>query len=98
MYRMSRLLTPALKQEIGLPVAYLLVSVRTAPQHFKLAPGRGLKDGLQRLDERLSGSLGVGPRLPRENLPRHLAHGLFGSHESSSPSVYYSLLAAVISL
>src|SRR5215208_4089298 len=60
--------------------------VRTAPQLFKLAPGRGLKDGLQRLDERFSSSLAEGPRLPQENLLRHLVDGLFCSHEISSPS------------
>ena len=68
MYRMLGLHAHALEQEIGLPVARLLLLVRTAPQLFKLAPGRGLYDGLQRLDERSSGSLGEGPRLPRENL------------------------------
>src|SRR4051794_11172856 len=98
MYRMPGLLAHALKQEIGLPVARLLVLVRTAPQLFELLTGRGLKDGLQRLDERSSGSPGHCPRLPPQNLLRHLAHGLFCSHESSSPSVYSSLLAAVISL
>ena len=72
---MPCLLTHALKQEICLPVAHLLVLVRTAPQLFKLAPGRGLKDLLQRLDERPSGSLGQGPRLLRENLLRHLVNG-----------------------
>src|SRR5918998_629743 len=86
MYRMPSLLTHPLKQEICLPVAYLLVLVRTAPQPFKLAPGRSLYDGLMRLDERCSGSLGQGPRLPREDHLCHLAHGLFCSHESSSPS------------
>jgi hypothetical protein len=55
MYRMLSLLTHALRQKIGLPVACLLVWVRTAPQLFKLAPGRGLYDGLKRLDERFSG-------------------------------------------
>jgi len=95
---MPSLLTHTLKQEIGLPVARLLVSVRTAPQLFKLAPGRGLNDSLQRLDERLSSSLGEGPRLPTEYLLRHLAHGLFCSHEISSASPYSSLGAAVISL
>src|SRR5215207_5828230 len=58
MYRMPSLLTHALKQQICLPVAHLLVLVRTAPQLFKLAPGRGLYDGLKRLDERFSSSLG----------------------------------------
>ena len=67
---MSSLLTHALEQEIGLPVARLLVLVRTAPQLFKLAPGRGLEDGLKRLDERFSGSLGQGPRLPRREPPQ----------------------------
>src|SRR5918995_7516855 len=99
MYRMSSLFTHALKQEIGLPVAHLLVLVHTAPQLFKLAPGRGLYDGLKRLDERFSSSLGQGPRLPPENLLRHLVDGLFCSHESSSsPSAHSSLVAAVISL
>src|SRR5215203_336302 len=84
---MSGLLAHALKQEIGLPVARLLVLVHTASQLFKLAPGRGLKDGLKRLDERPSGSPGEGPRLPREDLLRHLLDGLFCSHESPSPSV-----------
>src|SRR5215207_1255730 len=87
MYRMLSLLTHTLKQQICLPVASLLVLVRTAPQLFKLAPGRSLYDGLKRLDERSSGSLGEGPRLPTEYLLRHLLHGLFCSHEISSPSV-----------
>src|SRR5918995_7519507 len=98
MYRMSSLFTHALKQEIGLPVAHLLLLVHTAPQLFKLAPGRGLDDLLQRLDERPSGSPGGGPRLPPENLLRHLLDGLFCSHGLSSPSAYSSLVAAVISL
>src|SRR5215217_25296 len=87
MYRMPSLLTHALRQEICLPVACLLVFVRTAPQLFKLAPSRGLYDGLQRLHQRFSSSLGEGPRLPPEYLLRHLADGLFCSHEISSPSV-----------
>jgi hypothetical protein len=96
---MPSLLTHALEQESGLPVARLLVLVSTAPQLFKLAPGRGLEDGLKRLDERFSSSLGEGPRLPREYLLCHLVDGLLCSHEiSSSPSVYSSLVAAVISL
>ena len=78
---MPSLLTHALEQEIGLPVARLLVLVLTEPQLFELAPGRGLEDGRKRLEERFSGSPGHGPRLPRENLLRHLAHGLFCSHE-----------------
>jgi hypothetical protein len=95
---MPSLLTHALRQEICLPVASLLVLVHTAPQLFKLAAGRGLYDGLQRLDERFSSSLGLGPRLPTEYLLCHLFDGLFCSHEiSSSPSVYSSLVAAVIS-
>src|SRR5215216_5158949 len=98
MYRMPSLLTHAVKQEISLPVAHLLVLVHTAPQLFKLAAGRSLYDGLQRLDERFSSSLGEGPRLPRENLLRHLVDGLFCSHEISSPSAHSSLVAAVISL
>src|SRR5215207_5521044 len=85
-YRMPSLLTHPLKQEICLPVAHLLVLVRTAPQLFKLPTRRSLYDGLERLDERFSSSLGQGPRLPRENLLRHLVDGLFGSHEISSPS------------
>ena len=91
-------LTHAPKQEISLPVTRLLLLVRSAFQLFKLPTSRGLKDGLKRLDERSSGSLGQGPRLPRENLLRHLLDGLFCSHESSSPSAYSSLVAAVISL
>src|SRR5829696_5024111 len=98
MYRMPSLLTHALKQEICLPVAHLLVSVLTAPQLFKLAAGRSLYDYLKRLDERFSSSLGLGHRLPQENLLRHLVDGLLCSHESSSPSPYSSLVAAVISL
>jgi hypothetical protein len=94
---MPSLLTHPLKQEICLPVAHLLVLVHTAPQLFKLPTRRSLYDGLKRLDERSSSSLGQGPRLPQEYLLRHLAHGLFGSHESSSPSAYSSLVAAVIS-
>ena len=66
---MPSLLAHALKQEISLPVARLLVLVRTAPQLFKLAPGRGLKDGIKRLDERFSSSLGQGPRLPTREPP-----------------------------
>jgi hypothetical protein len=78
---MPSLLTHALEQESGLPVACLLVLVSTAPQLFKLAPGRGLEDGLKRLEERFSGSLGEGPRLPGENLLSHFVDGLFCSHE-----------------
>jgi hypothetical protein len=70
---MPSLLAHALKQEICMPVARLLVSVRTTPQLFKLPTGRGLKDSLQRLDERFSGSLGESPRLPQEvHRPRDL--------------------------
>src|SRR5687768_13280390 len=97
MYRMSSLFTHALKQEICLPVAHLLVLVHTAPQLFKLPTGRSLYDGLKRLDERFSSSLGQGPRLPREYLLRHLVDGLFCSHEISSLSAHSSLVAAVIS-
>src|SRR5215211_6878922 len=97
-YRMPSLLAHALKQEICLPVAHLLVLVRTAPQLFKLAAGRGLYDGLQRLDERFSSSLGQGPRLPPQDHLRHLVDGLFCSHESPSPWAYSSLVADVISL
>jgi hypothetical protein len=78
---MPSLLTHALKQQISLPVARLLALVRTTSQLFKLAAGRGLKDGLQRLEERFSSSLGEGPRLPPQNHLRHLVHGLFCSHE-----------------
>jgi hypothetical protein len=94
---MPSLLTHALKQEISLPVAHLLVLVQTAPQLFELPTRRSLKDGLKRLDERFSGSLDQGSRLPPENLLRHLVDGLFWSHEISSPSAYSSLVAAVIS-
>ena len=45
MYRMPSLLAHALKQEICLPVARLLVLVRTTPQLFELPTGRGLYDG-----------------------------------------------------
>jgi hypothetical protein len=72
MYRIPSLLTHALKQEISLPVARLFVLVRTTSQLFKLAPGRGLKDGLKRLDERFSRSLGEDPRLPPQDHLRHL--------------------------
>src|SRR5688500_16255401 len=98
MYRMPSLLAHALKQEIGLLVAHLLVLVHTAPQLFKLPTSRGLKDSLKRLDERFSGSLGESPRLPTEYLLRHLVDALFCSHESSSPWAHSSLVAAVISL
>jgi len=67
---MPGLLAHALEQEIGLPVACLLVSVRTAPKLFELVPGRGLEDGRKRLHERFSGSHGDGPRLPPECLPQ----------------------------
>src|ERR687897_916898 len=97
MYRMLSLLTHALKQQISLPVARLLLLVRTTSQLFKLAPGRGLKDSLKRLDERFSSSLGQGPRLPPQDHLCHLVDGLFCSHEISSPSAYSSLVAAVIS-
>jgi hypothetical protein len=95
---MPGLLTHAFEQEIGLPVAYLLVLVRSAPQLFELPTGRSLEDGLTRLEERFSSSLGEGPRLPQEYLLSHFIDGLFCSHESPSPSAYSSLGAAVISL
>lgn len=69
---MTSLLAGALKQEISLPVAHLLVSVRTASQLFKLAAGRGPNDGRTCHNARLSGSLNLGPRLPREDLFCHL--------------------------
>jgi hypothetical protein len=78
---MPGLLPHALEQHIGLPVARLLVSVRTAPQLFELPTGRGLEDGRKRLEERFSGSLGQGPRLPREYLLGHFIDDLFCSHE-----------------
>ena len=78
---MSGLLTHALEQEVCLPVARPLVSVRTAPQPFELPTGRGLKHGRKRLEEWFSGSLGQGPRLPPEDLLGHLLDGLFCSHE-----------------
>src|SRR5215210_4438022 len=84
MYRIPSLLTHALKQQISLPVARLLVLVRTEPQLFKLPTGRGLKDGLQRLEERFSGSLGEGPSTPPQDHLRHLVDGLFCSHETYS--------------
>src|SRR5215217_460654 len=87
LYRMPVLLAHALEQEIGLPVARLLVLVLTEPQLFELAPGRGLEDGLKRLHERFSGPLGQGPRLPRECLLSHFIDGLFCSHVCPSPSV-----------
>ena len=55
---MSSLFTHALKHEICLPVAHLLVLVQTAPQLFELAAGRSLYDGLKRFDKRFSSSLG----------------------------------------
>ena len=69
---MTSLLARAPEQEISLPVAHLLVSVRTDSQLFKLAAGRGLNDGRARHSARLSGSLNLGPRLPREDLFCHL--------------------------
>ena len=78
---MPGLLAHALEQEIGLPVARLLVLVRTAPQLFELPTGRGLEDGLKRLHERFSGPLGQGPRLPRVCLLSHFIDGLFCSLE-----------------
>jgi hypothetical protein len=95
---MSSLFAHALKQEISLPVARLLVLVRTPAQVFKLATGWGLKDSHTRLSERLSGSPGVGACLPREGLLRHLAHGLSGLHRLPLSSAYSSLLVPVISL
>ena len=86
------------KQEISLPVSRFLVLVRSASQLFKLHTRRSLYDGLQRLQERFSSSLGENPRLPQECLLSHLADGLFGSLEISCPSTYSSLVAAVISL
>ena len=95
---MSSLFAHALKQEISLPVARLLVLVRTPAQVFKLATGWGLKDSHTRLSERLTGSRGVGACLPREGLLRHLVHGLSGLQRLPLSSAYYSLLIPVISL
>ena len=94
---MSCLLAHPRKQEISLPVACLLVLMRSASQLFKLHARLSLYDGLQRLQERFSISLGEGSRLPQECLLSHLADGWFGSHEITSPSAHSSLLAAVIS-
>src|SRR5687767_7902912 len=84
--RVSSLLAHARKQQISLPVACLLVLMRSASQLFKLHTRRSLYDGLKRLQERFSISLGEGPRLLQECLLSHLADGLFCSHEISSPS------------
>ena len=96
---MSGLLTHALEQEIGLPVARLLVSVRTVPQLFELPTGRGLKHGRKRLDERFSGSQA------RALACLQSASSAISStvcsarmRESPSPCAYSSLGAAVISL
>src|SRR5215207_7738960 len=86
------------EQEISLPVACLLLLVRSASQLFKLHTHRSLYNGLQRLQERFSSLPGEGPRLPQECHLCHLADGLFCSHEISSPAAYSSLVAAVISL
>ena len=94
---MSSLLAHAHKQEISLPVARLLVLMRSASQLFKLHTRLSLNDSLQCLQERFSISLGEDPRLPQECHFSHLADGLFGSHEISSTSAYSSLVAAVIS-
>jgi hypothetical protein len=94
----SSLLAHARKQEISLPVACLLVLVRSASQLFKLHARLSPNDSLQRLQERFSISLGEDPRLPQECLLSHLADCLFCSHEISSPSAHPSLVAAVISL
>ena len=75
---MSSLLTRA-EQEISLPVARLLLLVRSASQLFELHTRRSLYDGLQRLQERFSISLGQVPRLPQECLLSYLADGLFGT-------------------
>src|SRR5215204_5505871 len=83
---MSSLLAHALKQEISLPVAYLFVLVPADSQLFKLAASRGPSDGYTRFSKRSSGSLGVGPRLRRENLLRHLGQGLIGLHGLSFPT------------
>jgi hypothetical protein len=72
MYMMLSLLAGALKQEISLPVARLLVLVQTDSQLFQLAAGRGLNYSRTRLSARLSGSLNLGPRLPTEDLFCHL--------------------------
>ena len=80
---MPGLLAHALEQEVCLPVARQLVSVRTAPQPFELVPGPGLEDGRKRLGERFSGSLGQGPRLPPEDLDRKSTR-LNSSHEIPS--------------
>ena len=87
---MSSQLAHARKQEISLPVARLLLLVRSAPQLFKLHTRLSLQ-------ERFSISLDEDPRLAQERLFSHLADGLFCSHEISSPSAYSSLVAAVIS-
>ena len=85
---MSGLLAHAVEQRVSLPVARLLVLVRTASQLFQLVPGRGLEDGRKRLGERFSGLPGEDPRLPPEDLPRHLVDCLLCSHNRLlSPSV-----------
>src|SRR5215203_2437929 len=97
--RVSRLLAHPRKQEICLPVACLLVSVRSASQLFKLPTRRSLYDGLQRLQQRFSISLGESPRLHQECLLSHLALTVCsGRMRDFSPWAYSSLVAAVTSL
>ena len=59
---MSSLLAHA---QISLPVACLLVLMWSASQLFKLHTRLSLYDGLQRLQERFSISLGEGPPCPK---------------------------------
>jgi hypothetical protein len=82
---MSSLLAHALKQQISLPVACLLVLVQTVSQFVKLFTCRSLNDGRARHGKRLSGSLGAGTRLPTEDLLGHLRDALFGLHRLSLP-------------
>ena len=90
---MSSLLTDALEQQVGLPVARLLVLVQTASQRFQLVPGRGLENGRKRLGERFSGLPGEDSRLPPEDLLRHLLDGLLCSNRLPSPSLVLTVTA-----
>jgi hypothetical protein len=82
----SSLLAHTLEQQISLPVARFFVLVQTVSQFFKLPTCRGLNDSRACRGERLSGSLGAGSGLPRENLLSHLGHALLGLHRLPLPT------------
>ena len=76
-----------LPRHVLLPLVRLLVAVWPLAKLLQLSSGLGVANGLERLFEGFPGSFGAGPRLPSQDLIRHLAHSLLLFHGQLLPGV-----------